>query len=156
MRENYVATTAVDPITISEGDYNGSWCGYNVIVFLPDGSKSDSIQVKDGIRGLSKCGIKVKDHILSVYNDPFDIPAFYVQNGYADNLAYWWRIDNLGYTLDIREAKRFTKLEADKILEGNHQKKYKVWECSYIDRIWEALVHAIDTQYLDFNNSKDE
>lgn len=71
------------------------------------------------------------------------IDKFYIQNtrGYVGNSMLWWKHDNCGYVCDIREAKVFTKIEAEKLCKRGVY--LKVWPKEFIDA---RISHHIDIQ----------
>jgi hypothetical protein len=71
---------------------------------------------------------------------------YYIQNGYVGNAIAWWAIDSKGYTTNISKAGKYTKEQAEKIIERPQD---VAWECSYIDNCKEAQKLIIDGQYLD-------
>lgn len=78
---------------------------------------------------------------------------FYVQTlGYCGNACFWWKHNNKGYTVDIRQAKKFTKQE---IINRNllNNQEYTIWSCEYIDKLIESQKLIIDMQYLEHENS---
>lgn len=70
---------------------------------------------------------------------------YYIQNGYVGNAILWWGIDSKGYTTDITKAGRYTKEEAQKIIQ---RPKDIAWLCKHIDNNNEARKLIVDMQYL--------
>jgi len=73
---------------------------------------------------------------------------YYIQNGWVGNSVLWWGIDSKGYTTEIDKAGRFTKQQANSIIQRPED---KAWECNHVDKNLKAHKKTIDCQYL---NSK--
>jgi hypothetical protein len=70
---------------------------------------------------------------------------YYIQNGYVGNAILWWGIDSKGYTTDITKAGKYTKEEAQKIIQRPQD---IAWLCKHIDNNNEARKIIVDMQYL--------
>lgn len=70
---------------------------------------------------------------------------YYIQNGWVGNAILWWAKESRGYTTDIRNAGKYTKEEAKKIIQRPQD---KAWLCRHVDNNKEAQKVAIDGQYL--------
>ena len=73
---------------------------------------------------------------------------YYIQNGYVGNAILWWGIDSKGYTTDITKAGKYTKEEAEKIIQRPQD---IAWLCEHIDNNEKAKKLTIDIQYLNTN-----
>lgn len=71
---------------------------------------------------------------------------YYIQNGYVGNAILWWGINSRGYTTDITKAGKYTKEEAEKIIQRPQD---IAWLCEHIDNNEKAKKLTIDIQYLD-------
>lgn len=146
-----------EKLDIPDGKYNGKQSAYFVTIYFEDGSISEPFLVTHGIRGINwSCGVEIIDGIATIHDTMFDLPKpefYYIQYGYADNVAYWWKHNNQGYSCNLAEAKRFTEKEMKQVIHSPNQHKYKAWKCSYIDRNKKAVITAVDTQYLDGDQS---
>lgn len=70
---------------------------------------------------------------------------FYVQNeGYCGNALFWWAKGRRGYTVDIRNAEKFTRDE----LKGITRHQDTAWPCEYIDGLEKSHKLIIDCQYI--------
>ena len=78
---------------------------------------------------------------------------FYIQDtrNYVGNSMLWWKHDNCGYVCDIRDAKIFTKEEAEKICKRSALKR--IWLKEYIDA---RISHHIDIQDCDIQDCIEE
>ena len=71
---------------------------------------------------------------------------YYVRNeGYLGNALIWWKKDRKGYTCDIRDAHKFTKIEVESVCERPEDTAY---DCDYIDNLLESHKLIIDCQYV--------
>jgi len=74
---------------------------------------------------------------------------YFLQNlnaGYLGNSPFWWAEGGNGYTVNIDEAKLFTKEEADltiKSTKGTH--RWKIWPEK---RVQSAIYRTVDMQKL--------
>ena len=75
----------------------------------------------------------------------------YIITGYYKDGMIWWKADNNGYTVDIREAGKYTKERAKRICE---RKEDTAWKCEYIDNLLKAQKLIIDSQYPDRKYSR--
>jgi len=55
---------------------------------------------------------------------------YYIQNGWSNGCALWWRATRCGYTIDLDKAHKFTKSEAEAIIDdpSRHDIAYDVDE----------------------------
>ncbi len=71
---------------------------------------------------------------------------YYIQNeGYCGNALFWWRKGG-GYTIDIRQAEKFT---SEKAKTATSRAEDSFYECEYIDSLMEAKKLIIDSQYVE-------
>jgi len=77
---------------------------------------------------------------------------YYIQNksqGYVGNSMLWWKVNNCGYVCDIRDAKTFNAVEADKVIKNAMKDKYVIWDKKYIDS---KIQYHIDIQSVDIRD----
>jgi hypothetical protein len=70
------------------------------------------------------------------------------KNRYLGNAVYWWRPDGRGYTVDIKDAGKYTKEKAESIVNTTSSDN-EAYLCSRIDQNYEALKLVVDAQYID-------
>ena len=70
---------------------------------------------------------------------------YYIQNGYVGNAILWWGVDSKGYTTDFTRAGKYTKEQAEGIIQRPED---RAWPCSYVDANEEAKKLIVDGQYL--------
>lgn len=67
---------------------------------------------------------------------------FYIQNrGYCGNCLQWWRADRHGYTMDLREALKVGRKEAESIV-SDRPGIDRMWPAADIDAIAELHVNC--------------
>ncbi|AFR35871.1 hypothetical protein [Riemerella anatipestifer] len=72
---------------------------------------------------------------------------YYIRRqGYVGNALIWWKANSNGYTVDIREAGKYTEEEAKETCKRYLDTAY---ECDYIDNLLKAQKLIIDSQYVD-------
>lgn len=74
---------------------------------------------------------------------------YYLQNvsaGFCGNAPFWWAKDDCGYTVDIDNAKLFTKEEAESIIKSTKSShRWMMWgEQSVLD----AVCRTVDIEKL--------
>ena len=74
---------------------------------------------------------------------------YYVQDQRSSvgNSMLWWKKDNCGYVCDIRKARKFTKVEIDKMLSIKDGSK-RAWPVKYIDI---RVQHHVDMQDVTYD-----
>lgn len=88
------------------------------------------------------------DVVIKVDSVQSNEVKYYLQNagaGYCGNALFWWA-ESGGYTVEINEAKLFTKEEAESVIrstKGSHQ--FKMWEES---KVLVAIVKIVDSEKL--------
>ena len=73
---------------------------------------------------------------------------FYIQYGYLGNAILWWGKNSSGYTVNIKNAGKYTKDKAIAII-NNRPNKDLAWLCSYIDNNVKAQVLTVENNNLD-------
>lgn len=69
---------------------------------------------------------------------------YYIQDksrGYVGNSMVWWKYNNCGYVCDIKQAKVWSKEEAEERCQ--QASDLKMWAKEYID---ERIQHHVDMQ----------
>lgn len=77
---------------------------------------------------------------------------YYIQDtsrGYVGNSLMWWKHNDCGYVCDIKQARVWTKEEAEKMCKEADD--LRMWRKDYIDK---RIQHHIDTQTIDNRNSE--
>ena len=57
---------SIDPVELEDGIYPAIWCAYYVQILYPGNIKGKPIKVNNGIRGISKVSVTVKDKVLTI------------------------------------------------------------------------------------------
>ena len=73
---------------------------------------------------------------------------YYIQNGYLGNAILWWRKNSCGYTVNIKNAGKYTRDKTIAII-NNRPNKDSAWLCSYIDNNVKAQVLTVENNNLD-------
>jgi hypothetical protein len=89
--------------------------------------------------------IRAKKKVIKKQDDIKE-EMYYIQNGYVGNAILWWAMNSKGYTTDFTNAGKYTKEQAEKIIERPQD---IAWKCSYVDNCIDAQKLIIDGQYLD-------
>lgn len=93
---------------------------------------------------------KMIDELEAVI-DKKEIPddgKYYIQCGYVGNAMLWWCEESSGYSVNIKEAGRYTRTKALNIV-NNRPKEDVAWLCSHVDNNTNARVDVIDGGGLD-------
>ena len=83
--------------------------------------------------------------------DKIDKPKkelYYIQYGYLGNAILWWRKNSCGYTVNIKNAGKYTRDKTIAII-NNRPNKDSAWLCSYIDNNVKAQVLTVENNNLD-------
>lgn len=74
---------------------------------------------------------------------------FYIQKGFVGNSMMWWRKSDCGYSVNLKEARVFSKEEALEIRSRPYSNK-KAWPKEYIDK---KTTPQADVQDCDFKQA---
>ena len=76
---------------------------------------------------------------------------YYIQTQeYIGNAICWWGKNHSGYTANLKNAGRYTKEEAMRII-NNRPEQESAWLCSDIDGCTEAHVLTVEPRNLNFD-----
>lgn len=75
---------------------------------------------------------------------------YYIQNRFVGNAMLFWHHSNSGYIADVRQAKKFTKEEAMRLLKSCPDKDYIAWPCQSLNN---AIKPVVDGQYADHSKA---
>lgn len=142
-----------EKVDLPDGIYNALMSGYKMKIMIPF-KQNIEIDTILGVKGIdSKMMISVKNGMVTIFSDSpteSEQELYYIQNGYVGNAVAWWAKESKGYTTDINNAGKYTREEAEGIIQRPQD---IAWRCDYIDNNHQARKVIIDSQYLNKANA---